>query len=245
MTHSQGQRSDVRRTEETVETTLNLSFFEPHWRTLPGAQQVPDAHKSSAACVGAFVALISGERYLAGALCLRSSMIAVQSACPLVFIHDDRPDNQLSARSLRSLTEAVGSNNLVALSALFSQRPGSTHYIRMNYTHWQKPRFNEPQKLMVPSAVTAPGRVRMRGHATRLHDPRSDNGKDPRSGNVMASDPPFAPGYELAPGRRLYHTNDKKAAKELFATHLSVCFPITYMYMYMCLLRLLHSSLPP
>ena len=239
MTHSQGQRSDVRRTEETVETTLNLSFFEPHWRTLPGAQQVPDAHKSSAACVGAFVALISGERYLAGALCLRSSMIAVQSACPLVFIHDDRPDNQLSARSLRSLTEAVGSNNLVALSALFSQRPGSTHYIRMNYTHWQKPRFNEPQKRM------APGRVRKRGHATRLHDPRSDNGKDPRSGNVMASDPPFAPGYELAPGRRLYHTNDKKAAKELFATHLSVCFPITYMYMYMCLLRLLHSSLPP
>ena len=60
-------------------------------------------------CAGpdvAFMTLLSGERYVPGALCLAHALRMVGSACPIRLVIDDRPAAPLSAGSLRRLKAA-------------------------------------------------------------------------------------------------------------------------------------------
>ena len=66
-------------------------------------------------CSGAFVALISGSRYVTAALCLYRSLVAVGSTCPFVLVHDDRPAMRLRADDMRILTRAISKESLVPI----------------------------------------------------------------------------------------------------------------------------------
>ena len=169
----------------------NASSFQ-HWRALAGADR-------RAPCGdGAFVALISGDQYMAGALCLHSSMRAVGSSCPLVLVHDDRPESSLSTPSLARLRSVYGRENLVALTDLYSQMPGLRAEARHNYSYRSHFSFERRATLLTPTPINR-----------RLYNQQADLA-------AFQSRQPAAP---LPPGRRLY-----TSSRGLFATHQKLWF---------------------
>ena len=126
------------------------AYNQTHWRDMPGASSTP-----SAVCHGAFVSLLSGDRYVAGAFCLHRSLVALGSACPLVLVYDDRfAERAPSNASLRLLVRTFGPENLVPITSLFSQLPGISHRVRTNFSVWREFRFEQRRPLPAPTAVS-------------------------------------------------------------------------------------------
>ena len=135
-----------------------------HWRdVLVGSPKecVPPADEPRVQCNGAFVAFLSGDRYLAGALCLHQSLLSVNSRCPFVLVYDDRPEFEPSVRSLRKLVKTFRPENLVPITALFSQWPRVSHTVRQNFSTWRHFNYSAPQQLPVPSPISAGDRHRV------------------------------------------------------------------------------------
>ena len=70
---------------------------------------------------GSFVALLSGEAFLPGALCLWRQLRRVHSVCPLVLVHDDRPGFVLPQRTRQKLERSFGPANLLPLTEIISR----------------------------------------------------------------------------------------------------------------------------
>jgi len=121
-----------------------------HWRAaLPGANETSSSEDQS--CQGSFVSLVSGSRYINAALCLHRSMVAVNSACAFVLVHDDRPEMALQSSELTRLAASFGENNLVPITSLFSQLPSYEHKIRLNYTRWTSFNFTKKRDIPTPT----------------------------------------------------------------------------------------------
>lgn len=91
-----------------------------HWRE--------HARSSSTVCGAnsAFATFVSGDKYVPGAVCLRRSLHAAGSHCPMDLIYDDRsPEHNLSAPALSLLATAYGEDRLFSLARLMSDHPTS------------------------------------------------------------------------------------------------------------------------
>lgn len=66
----------------------------------------------------AFVTMLSGDKYVSGALCLQKQLQRVGSACPLVLVLDDRPGFALSEATQEQLQQSFGGDAMLPLSYL-------------------------------------------------------------------------------------------------------------------------------
>jgi hypothetical protein len=87
-----------------------------------------DRARASSGCVqdAAYATLVSGEKYVPGAMCLRRSLSASGNSCPMDLIFDDRtPERNLSLQSWRLLADAYGLDRLFPLSRIMAAHPSS------------------------------------------------------------------------------------------------------------------------
>jgi hypothetical protein len=94
-------------------------------RALPSANHLPAADANGSAANGcgggAFVAVLSRERFVPAALCWHAQMRRVGSRCPLLLIWDDQSGSLArSSASVGHLEEVFGRNSLMAMSSLIS-----------------------------------------------------------------------------------------------------------------------------
>ena len=96
----------------------------------PSSSRTPDSRSPykllnvTPRCAGAdvaFVTLLSGERYVPGALCLAHALRMVGSSCPIRLVIDDRTAAPLSARSLRQLAAAYSPEPHLLTSELMAR----------------------------------------------------------------------------------------------------------------------------
>ena len=88
---------------------------------------------SGAATFAAFLSGVAGGGYVPGALCLRRSLRAVGSACPIALVHDDRgAEVMLPEASLRELEQEYGAQHLYSLTGLMRRFPTLARAVRYN-----------------------------------------------------------------------------------------------------------------
>ena len=95
------------------------------WAELAGAMPESSAGRRIAAvqlseqCEGAFVAVLSKERFVHAALCWHDQLRRVGSTCRILLILDDRPRAPLlSSESWSKLVQTFGNSSLVRVSSL-------------------------------------------------------------------------------------------------------------------------------
>lgn len=75
---------------------------------------------------GTFVTLVSGNRFVGPALCLRRQLTRVGTRCPVHLVIDDRKNGTLSPDSLRQLHAAYGDERIISLNALIARARNAT-----------------------------------------------------------------------------------------------------------------------
>ena len=105
---------------------------------------------------GSFAALLSGEAFVPGALCLWRQFQRVHSVCPLVLVHDDRPGFALTQRTRQKLEQSFGPANLLPLTEIIrrvhdgfaSSNSSMTEYVRA-VNHHEQPKQRSMLKLFL------------------------------------------------------------------------------------------------
>lgn len=87
---------------------------------------------------GTFVTLVSGNRFVGPALCLRRQLTRVGTRCPVHLVIDDRKNGTLSLDSLRQLHAAYGDERIISLNALIARARNATWPEQM---HTKQPRW--------------------------------------------------------------------------------------------------------
>lgn len=125
---------------------------------------MPSAWRELAARVGvgggcganaAFATFVSGDKYVPGAVCLRRSLLAAGSVCPMEVIIDDRSaQHNLSATAWQTLASVYGHEHMFSLANIMAQHPMSADDMEYSAPHG-RPSRSRGQQHRVPRGAAA------------------------------------------------------------------------------------------